>query len=133
MKASHLELPGLWVSVDKVEYCPEASTPNHKPFQFAYYITIHNDSPRVVIIVGRKWVVTNAKGHKLVVEGEGIVGQSPRLTPGDQFHYSSYHLLDSDSVAEGVYLAKDEDDNPITLRIPSFAMRINKPSPKSNA
>jgi ApaG protein len=46
-------------------------------------------------------VVTNALGHRLVIEGDGVVGQFPRLAPGEQFHYNSYHLVDSDSEAEG--------------------------------
>ncbi|MEM9399725.1 MAG: ApaG domain [Verrucomicrobiota bacterium] len=123
---NYQELPGLWVSIDKVEYCPEANTPRHRPHQFAYYITIHNDSLNIVTIMGRKWIVTNNEGHRLIVEGDGVVGQFPRLVPGDQFHYNSYHLLDSTSTAEGAYLGKDEDDNPVLTKIPRFAMNIHK-------
>jgi ApaG protein len=91
------ELPGLWVSLDRVEYNPhEEGTPD-RPYGFVYHITIHNDSPRVVTIKGRKWVVTNADNSKLVIEGDGVVGECPRLTPGTQFHYQSYHLIASDS------------------------------------
>jgi ApaG protein len=91
---------GLWVSVDRVEYVPGASGPPDRPHQFVYYITIHNDSPHAVTVTGRKWIVKNAQGHRTVIEGDGVVGQFPRLTPGDQFHYNSYHLVDSDSEAE---------------------------------
>ncbi|NCY23004.1 ApaG domain, partial [bacterium] len=93
------ELKGLWVSVDRVEYIPGAAGPPDRPYQFVYYITIHNDSPQAITVVGRKWVVTNDAGHRLVIEGDGVVGQFPRLTPGDQFHYNSYHLVDTDSEA----------------------------------
>ena len=88
-----------------MEYNPhEEGTPD-RPYGFVYHITIHNDSPRVVTIKGRKWVVTNADTNsKLVIEGDGVVGECPRLTPGTQFHYQSYHLIESDSVAEGAYL-----------------------------
>ena len=53
---------GLWVSVDRVEYVVGASGPPDRPHQFVYFVTIHNDSPRAVTIMGRKWVVTNALG-----------------------------------------------------------------------
>ena len=124
MSSKYQEIPGLRVNVDRIEYAGDANTPPHRPHRFAYYITIHNDSLRIVTLTGRKWVVTNAQGHRLVVEGDGVVGQFPRLTPGDRFHYNSYHLLDSDSVAEGAYTGKDEDGLPILVRIPSFKMQI---------
>ena len=115
---------GLWVSVDRVEYVPGASGPPDRPHQFVYYITIHNESSQAVTITGRKWIVKNAQGHRTVIEGDGVVGQFPRLTPGDQFHYNSYHLVDSDSEAEGAYLAKDEKGNALVVRIPAFELTI---------
>ena len=119
------ELPGLWVSLDRVEYNPhEEGTPD-RPYGFVYHITIHNDSPRVVTIKGRKWVVTNAEGSKLVIEGDGVVGECPRLPPGTQFHYQSYHLLPWESaVAEGAYLGQVEDGERVFTRIPPFKMEV---------
>jgi ApaG protein len=118
------ELPGLWVSLDRVEYNPhEEGTPD-RPYGFVYHITIHNDSTRVVTIKGRKWVVTNSDGSKLVIEGDGVVGEYPRLTPGTQFHYQSYHLVASDSVAEGSYLGQVEDGERVFTRIPPFKMEV---------
>src|SRR5271168_4548519 len=118
------ELPGLWVSLDRVEYNPhEEGTPD-RPYGFIYHITIHNDSTRVVTIKGRKWVVTNADNSKLVIEGDRVVDVCPRLTPGSQFHYQSYHLIASDSVAEGAYLGQVEDGERVFTRIPPFKMEI---------
>jgi ApaG protein len=118
------ELPGLWVSLDRVEYNPhEEGTPD-RPYGFVYHITIHNDSTRVVTIKGRKWVVTNTDGSKLVIEGDGVVGECPRLTPGTQFHYQSYHLIASDSVAEGSYLGQVDDGQRVFTRIPAFKMEV---------
>ena len=121
------ELRGLWVSVDRVEYVEGNQAPPDRPHQFVYYITIHNDSDETVTIVGRKWIVTNSIGHKLIVEGDGVVGEFPRLTPGDNFHYNSYHLLDSDSSAEGAYLGKAVSSTGargVMTRIPKFSMKI---------
>ena len=112
------------MSVDRVEYNPHAQGTPDRPYGFVYHITIHNDSPRVVTIKGRKWVVTNADNSKLVIEGDGVVGESPRLTPGTQFHYQSYHLIASDSVAEGAYLGQVEDGERVFTRIPPFKMEI---------
>jgi ApaG protein len=118
------ELPGLWVSVDRVEFNPHESGTPDRPYGFVYHITIHNDSPRVVTIKGRKWVVTNADNSKLVIEGDRVVDVCPRLTPGTQFHYQSYHLIASDSVAEGAYLGQDEAGERVFTRIPPFKMEV---------
>ena len=69
-------------------------------------------------------MVRNALGHRLVIEGDGVVGQFPRLAPGEQFHYNSYHLVDSDSEAEGAYLAKDEGGKDLVVRIPAFRLDL---------
>ena len=126
--ANYQELPGLRVNIDRVEYVPDLHVHPARPHRFAYYITIQNDSLRIVTITGRKWLVTNEHGHRLIVEGDGVVGQFPRLTPGDRFQYNSYHLIDANSSAEGAYLGKDEDGQAILVRIPPFKMIIPKNS-----
>ncbi|MDR2463942.1 MAG: ApaG domain [Verrucomicrobiales bacterium] len=122
--ANYQELAGLSARLDRVEFVPRADNPADRPHRFVYYITIHNNSLRVVTVSGRKWLVVDAQGRRLMVEGDGVVGQFPRLTPGDSFQYNSYHLIASDSTAEGAYLAKDEDGQDILIRIPQFKMEI---------
>jgi ApaG protein len=119
-----LELPGLWVSVDRVEFNPHVQVTPDRPYAFVYYITIHNDSTRTVTIRGRKWIVTDREGRKSILEGDGVVGEFPVLRPGEQYHYNSYHLIANDSVAEGAYLAQDEQQNRVLTRIPRFTMQI---------
>ena len=121
------ELPGLWVSLDRVEYSPHEEGPRDRPYAFVYHITIHNDSPRIVTIRGRKWVVTNSENAKTVIEGDKVVGETPRLTPGTQFHYQSFHLIASDSVAEGAYLGQVDNGDRVMARIPAFKMEIPPP------
>jgi len=119
------ELPGLAVTVDRVEYQPDAQTPPERPHCFAYFITIHNDSDVPVTIKGRKWVVRNARGEITAVEGDGVVGQFPLIAPGDEFSYNSYHLLDAESaVAEGSYLGVDAAGRKVITRIPKFEMVV---------
>lgn len=118
------ELPGLTAQVLRVGHVPTADAPPHRPHKFSYHIAIQNNSLRIVTVFQRKWVITNARGHRLVVEGDGVVGQFPRLAPGDQFQYNSYHLVDSSSTAEGAYLARDEEGEVFIIRIPSFTMEV---------
>jgi ApaG protein len=124
MSSEFRELADVRVSVDKVVYVPNLEAPADRPYPFVYFITIHNRSNETVLIRGRKWVVTDAQGCKIVVEGDGVVGQFPRLSPGESFSYNSYHVIAEDSIAEGAFLGVDESGKPFVTRIPPFDMRV---------
>jgi ApaG protein len=111
------------VTVDDVKFMPQLQASEDRPFPFVYFITIHNDSEETVTIKGRKWVVTDAGGETIVVEGDGVVGKFPRLEPGEHFSYNSYHTIGSDSVAEGAYIGVTADATPVLVRIPRFEMK----------
>jgi ApaG protein len=118
-----VELDGLRVTVDKVIYQPDAAAPLDRPHCFVYFITIHNDADVAVTIKGRKWVVTNDRNEITAVEGEGVVGQTPLIQPGESFSYNSFHLLSTRSaVAEGSYVGLDERGRTVLARIPKFSM-----------
>ena len=118
------ELAEVRVTIDKVVYVPTLEAPPDRPYPFVYFITIRNDSLENVTIRGRKWVVTDSHGCKLVVEGDGVVGEFPRLQPGEKFSYNSYHVIAEDSVAEGAFLGIGEGGEPFVARIPRFELRI---------
>jgi ApaG protein len=126
VKASgFLELPGLRVTVDRVTYQRQADTPPDRPFCFVYFITIHNDSEVTVTIKARKWVVTNERGEITAVEGDGVVGKFPQLSPGEHFTYNSFHLNDTrTATAEGSYIGVDERGRKVLTRIPKFKMIV---------
>ncbi len=76
-----------------------------------------------VTIKGRKWVVTNERGEVTAVEGDGVVGEFPEITPGSHFTYNSFHLNDTQTaVAEGSYIGMDERGRRVITRIPKFKM-----------
>jgi ApaG protein len=118
------QMDALRVTLDKLVYSPQLETPAERPHPFAYYLTIENLSEETVTIKGRKWVVTDARGHRVVVEGDGVVGKTPRLRPGERFSYHSYHVIASDSVAEGAFFAVNEEGERVATRIPRFEMKV---------
>lgn len=124
LSAHARELAGLRVSVDEVDYVPTLDAPPDRPHPFVYFITIHNDSDLAVTIVGRKWIVRESNGQCIVVEGEGVVGQRPRIEPGGNFSYNSYHVVAADSEVEGSYLGLDDTQRPLIVRIPKFNLNI---------
>jgi ApaG protein len=118
------ELDGLHATVDRIMHVPHLDAPEDRPHPFVYFITIHNDSDETVIIRGRKWVVTDDDDQRLVVEGDGVVGQFPRLEPGEHFSYNSYHTIGADSVAEGAFFGVTEGGQRVFTRIPPFKLRV---------
>jgi ApaG protein len=122
-----IEPTGLRVTVDRVVHHVSDHLPPERPHCFIYFITIHNDTDRLITIVGRKWVVTDSRGERTVVEGEGVVGQKPAIEPGGSFSYNSYHLLDAGCAwaeAGGSYLGVDSDGRRVVTRIPLFRMVV---------
>ena len=119
-----IELPGLEVSVDDVMYMPSLDAPSDRPFPFVYFITIRNLSKTSVTVKARKWVVKQKNGEMIVVEGDGVVGQFPRLDPGGEFSYNSCHTIGQDSEATGAYFAEDDNGKQYFVRIPSFLMEL---------
>jgi ApaG protein len=115
-------LPGFEATVDRVEYDPELPASPEQPHPFVYYITIRNGSDRTLTVKGRKWVVRAESGEITAVEGDGVVGCFPRLEPGEEFSYNSYHTTAGRALAEGAYLAVTEEGEAVLARIPPFQL-----------
>jgi ApaG protein len=126
MKQRLAELPGLRVILDRLERRYDLQTTVDRPHAFVYHITIHNGSDRVVTVKGRKWVVVEADGERLVLEGDGVVGQFPRIAPNHAFSYNSYHIVRGDSVASGAYLCHDDQGNVFVAKIPPFCLKVSE-------
>ena len=121
MNAPSLELPGLRVSVDRVVHHTDSGLPAERPHAFIYFITVTNASDRTVRLLGRKWIVREGADTE-VIEGDGIVGETPTLAPGETFSYNSYHLAAGRCSAHGAFHGVDGDGNPVFTRIPAFEM-----------
>jgi ApaG protein len=117
-------LPGLHVKVDRVLFDPKRRGAPERPFVFIYYISIQNTSSQTVVLFGRKWVVKDEQtGSVLVVEGDGIVGETPRLAPGESFRYNSSHTILHQSTASGAFFGTTDSGVPIRVAIPDFNMQ----------
>jgi ApaG protein len=122
---SSLELPGLTARLDRLEHHHGgASLPEDKPHAFVYYITIRNASDRAVTLLGRKWVIEYGTGDRLVIEGDKIVGETPRLAPGEEFSYNSHHVTGCDARVQGGFHGVDESGAKVHVLLPPFELRI---------
>jgi len=122
---SSCELPGLTARLDQLCYHHGGLTlPADKPHAFVYFITLQNASERTVTFLARKWVIEYEDGSHTVLEGDGIVGETPRLRPGEAFSYNSYHVTGSSAVASGAFHGVDDRGNKIHVVLPAFAMEV---------
>ena len=121
------ELPGLTARLDKlVHHHGGVSLPEDKPHAFVYYITIRNGSDRTVTLLGRKWVIDYGDGDRQVIEGDKIVGETPRLAPGEEFSYNSHHVTGCDAHVKGGFHGVDESGAKVHVLLPPFDLIIPK-------
>lgn len=125
MENAFEELPGLVVVVEKIVYMPDLDAPPERPHPFVYFLNIKNNSTELVQIVGRKWVVRELSDNEVVVvEGDGVVGQTPEIAVGENFSYNSYHITRGNARAEGAFFGQTGDGKRVMVRIPSFDLEI---------
>jgi ApaG protein len=123
VESTSQELQGLRVNVDKVLHHFDANFPPETPHAFVYFITISNVSQETVKLLGRKWILQHPdSGEVEVIEGDGIVGQTPSIPPGESFTYNSYHLTGDPVVASGAFHGVTTSGQRIFVRIPAFKM-----------
>jgi ApaG protein len=83
---------GIRVTVQSL-YLADQSSPEHERFVFAYTVAISNEGQRTAQLRTRHWVITDGNGGVEEVRGDGVVGEQPRLEPGESFQYTSGCVL----------------------------------------
>ena len=83
----------------KVSVIPEYDTFNSFPannkFVFRYNIFIENLSNDAVMLMKRNWLIYDLGYGFTEVKGEGVIGLTPELKPGEVFKYFSNVMLRS--------------------------------------
>lgn len=93
-------------------------------FVFAYRITIENKSEYTVQLLRRHWQIYDGIGVWRDVEGEGVVGETPIIEPGQMHQYvSGCHLTAPMGKMKGTYLMERTADGIyFDVTIPEFQM-----------
>lgn len=111
------------VVIVRPEYMPEQSEPGH--YIFAYHVRIHNTSEQAVQLLTRKWLITDADGHKTEVQGEGVIGEQPIIQPQTEHRYSSFSVLKTPvGCMQGSYQMQAEDGTLFDAAIPTFTLAV---------
>ena len=106
-----------------VSYLPEQSEPARGRWFWAYHIRLENEGAQAVQLLTRRWIITDGRGARHTVEGEGVVGEQPSIEPGGSFDYVSGCPLTTPSGAmRGRYRMVAEDGSAFDVDIPPFAL-----------
>ncbi|NHH99526.1 MULTISPECIES: Co2+/Mg2+ efflux protein ApaG [Oceanimonas] len=106
-------------------YLAERSSPEDDHYVFAYTITITNRGDEGVTLISRRWLITDANGKRVEVEGSGVVGEQPTIAAGDEYSYTSGVSLETPvGVMEGFYTLRRDDGSEFEAPIPAFRLAL---------
>lgn len=80
---------GIRVSV-AAQFLSSHSSAKDGRFVFAYRVRIANEGHEPAQLISRHWVISDAVGRLENVRGPGVVGEQPRLEPGQEHVYASF-------------------------------------------
>lgn len=106
-------------------YVSEQSKPEANRYVFAYTITLRNLGVMPARLQTRHWVITDANGKVEEVRGEGVVGEQPRLQPGENYSYTSGAVLETQvGTMRGAYFFHADDGTDFEVPIPEFVLSV---------
>jgi ApaG protein len=113
---------GIEVTVTP-RFLPERSSPEQGLFFWAYTIGITNRGSDTVQLMTRYWRITDAFGRIQEVRGDGVVGEQPRLAPGQSYEYTSSVPLPTPSgFMVGTYSMVNGAGERFDVDIPAFSL-----------
>ena len=116
---------GVEVSVETY-YQQDYSNPMQSEYMFAYRIAIENHNSFPVKLHRRHWYIFDSTGSTREVEGEGVVGVQPVLSPGEKYQYvSGCNLRTEMGRMHGTYQMENLNNKKIfEVNIPAFEMFV---------
>ena len=94
-------------------------------YVFAYTITLRNTGSVAAQLISRHWIITDAQGLVQEVRGLGVVGEQPRLEPGQSFEYTSgAAIATAVGTMKGAYQMVAADGTRFEAPIPEFTLSV---------
>ena len=110
-------------------FLDDQSSPQESHFVWAYQVNIKNSGNFSIKLNHRNWLIIDANGKVINVQGEGVVGEFPVIEPGETFEYTSgTPLKTNNGIMQGFYLVSQDNGEKLKIDIPVFSLD----SPYSN-
>lgn len=118
----HAITSGIRVSV-RPQFAPEHSEARASRWVFIYRIRIENLGDATARLMWRHWFIEDPVGGDSEVQGEGVVGETPTLAPGDVHEYQSFCVLTGPTGSmRGYYVFQRSDGSRLDVGIPRFPL-----------
>lgn len=123
MKTNIAITEGIEIQV-KSKFIEEYSSIAHNQYFFEYQIQIENKSPFTVQLLRREWYIFDSLNAPKQVNGDGVIGRTPILQPGEVYTYNSgCQLMSEIGYMMGHYTFKNVNyDNEFPVKIPRFSL-----------
>jgi ApaG protein len=109
----------------QTQYLADQSDEKAGRYVFAYTITIRNTGNVAAQLISRHWIITDGQNKVQEVRGLGVVGEQPRLKPGEAFEYTSGTAIATPvGTMRGAYQMIAEDGTKFDAPIPEFTLSI---------
>ncbi|MCC6610268.1 MAG: Co2+/Mg2+ efflux protein ApaG [Burkholderiales bacterium] len=109
----------------QTRYLADQSDEEAGRYVFAYTITIRNSGDVAAQLVSRHWIITDGQNQVQEVRGLGVVGEQPRIKPGEAFEYTSGAAIATPvGTMRGAYQMVAEDGTQFDAPIPEFTLSI---------
>lgn len=113
---------GITVRVS-VSHMAEQSDARRGKWFWAYHIRIENGGTRAAQLISRRWLITDGRGARHEVRGDGVVGEQPVIEPGGTYDYvSGWPLPTPTGQMEGSFHMIGDDGGGFDVRIPRFSL-----------
>ena len=118
--------PAHSIKVDvQTEFIEGQSNPAENRYVFAYTITIANTGTIPAKLLTRHWLITDSDGHVQEVHGDGVVGEQPKIQPGETHCYSSGAMIETPvGTMEGKYGMVSQAGARFDTPIPVFRLAV---------
>lgn len=111
----------IHVSV-KTNYMADQTLPKQR-YVYSYTITIANQGDEAAQLISRHWLIRDAKDNLQEVQGIGVIGEQPHITPGSSYTYTSGVVLETETgIMEGTYQMRADGGEFFDAEIPAFAL-----------
>lgn len=106
-----------------VNFMPDESRSEARRWFWVYHIRLENHRAEAIRLRTRHWRITDSRGMVNIVDGEGVIGETPLLAPGQTYDYvSGCELMTNRGSMEGHYTFTCADGSSFEVAIPFFPL-----------
>jgi ApaG protein len=107
------------------DYAPDRSDPDTGSYFWRYTVEVRNLGAAPVWLRARAWRIVDGLGRVSEVRGIGVVGDQPRIAPGEAYGYTSGCPLTTPSgIMQGHYTLQTEAGAFFDVAIPAFSLDL---------